>query len=270
MPLSGLCIVSFESRRVDEMKQLIAATGAEPVVVPSVHEVLLEPGPDLMELAQKLRAREIDAVLFSSAGGARGLFEVAKPVLSEEVLRTELSRITLAARGPKTLAALRALGFTNAIGSEPPHTSRELVRALEKVGIAGRELAVIESGTAQLELETELGSAGAHVLSVSVYRYALPEDTSELSRAIDLVVNGRAPIVLFTNARQVDNVFAVANGALEEALDRCVVGAVGEITARRLSSHGVEPDVVPSESRMDALVSAIAERAPALMEGRQR
>jgi uroporphyrinogen-III synthase len=270
MPLSGLRVVSFESRRVDEMKKLIAATGAEPVVAPSVHEVLLEPGPDLMELAQKLRAHELDAVLFSSPGGARGLFQVARPVLSEDVLRTELARVTLVARGPKTLAALRSLGFENAIGSEPPHTSRELVRALEKLGIAGRELAVVESGTPQLELETELTAAGAHVLGVSVYRYALPEDTSELSRAIEMVETGGAPIVLFTNARQVDNVFAVANGTFAAALDRCIVGAVGEITARRLSSHGVEADVVPSESRMDALVSAIAERAPALMEGRER
>jgi uroporphyrinogen-III synthase len=269
MSLNGLAVVSFESRRVDEMKALLAATGARPIVVPSVREVLLEPGPDLMELAAKLRAREIDAVLFSSAVGARGLFEVAAPVLSAEALRAELAQVVLVTRGPKTHAALSGLGFSGVVTTGAPHTSDELVRAVAgSVGVSGKELAVIEAGMPQLELETALTSAGAQVLVVSVYRYALPSDTRDLVSAIASIVRGDASIVLFTNARQVDNVFALAREhglPIEAALGRSVVAAIGDVTARRLASHGVEAAIVPGTSRMDALVREVAERAPALL-----
>src|SRR5438132_1055504 len=67
--LDGLKIVSFESRRLAEMAELIRKQGGEPVSAPSMREVPLSENDAARAFAEELLAGKIDAVVFFTGVG---------------------------------------------------------------------------------------------------------------------------------------------------------------------------------------------------------
>jgi uroporphyrinogen-III synthase len=262
MDFGGQRVVGFESRRAAELARLVEAHHGVPLIAPALRELPLEPGPDVVELAARLRRKQLDGVLFLSPGGVRVLPDAMAGILATDTLLSLLSALPLGARGEKTKEALVAMGLGEAkiIVSDEPHTWHELLDAWEREQtVVGTELALIEHGVAHGRLKAALEDVGAQVLSVALYRWALPDDVGPLLRAIDEIVVGRAAVVLFTSGAQIDGVMGVAaeqdlDEPLREALSRAVVGAVGNVTADRLRAFGIEPDVIPLRPRMADLV----------------
>ncbi len=264
--LSGARVVAFEGRRGPELASLVTHLGGLPFVAAALREVRLEPGPDVMELAQRLRKRDVDGILFLTAGGVEALPDALRGILPREELLDALGALPIGARGPKTLAAVSALlpDHSQIVPSEEPHTHRELVRAFDRVcAVGGAALVVVEHAVPHVSLRAALMDAGAQVLSVALYRWVLPEDVTPLLEAISRIVEGRADIVLFTNGAQIEAAMGVAaeqdlDEPFRDELRRVVVGAIGEVTADRLRAFGVEPDVIPARSRMTDLARAVA------------
>ena len=61
------------------------------------------------------------------------------------------------------------------------------------------------------ELVEGLEARGAEVRQVSVYRWALPEDTVPLQRAIGEIASGAIDVLLVTSANQIRNLMQVAS-----------------------------------------------------------
>lgn len=264
-------VVFFESRRGEEMGKLIGAHGGVPMAAPAIEQQPLQPGPDVIELVSRLGRDEVDLVLFLTRGGVEALPAATSTACSRSELITALRGVPVGVRGGKTEVALRDLigeGEGEVILSDPPHGWRELLDSVHRVHpVGGAAVAVIEHGSAHGRLRAELIDRGAVPLSVALYRWALPADTSPLVAAIEALISGEARVALFTSTAQVDSLVEVAaeagrGASLHDALARSFVGAVGDVTAERLRAFGIECNYVPETPRMADLIEGACQRLP--------
>src|SRR5579862_413393 len=172
MPFDGLRVVSFESRRANEMAELIRRQGGDPFVAPSMRETPLENNAEAFEFAEKLFRGEFDLVIFLTGVGTRALDRVLASRYPEGQFAAALRTLVVAARGPKPMAALREMNVPVAVTAPEPNTWRELVDALK--GRTEQRIAVQEYGRSNPELLDALRARGAEVTTVRIYQWDLP------------------------------------------------------------------------------------------------
>jgi uroporphyrinogen-III synthase len=183
--LQGLRVISFESRRAKEMTELIRRHGGEPIVAPSMREVPLSENSAPLELFQKIEAGRIDLVVLLTGVGTRTMVDALAIHYSRERIAALLGKVTLLARGPKPVAALKELGLQPAITAPEPNTWKEVLAVLDSnIQLTGKRIAVQEYGITNQELLSGLEVRGAEVVRVPVYRWALPENIAPLQAAI--------------------------------------------------------------------------------------
>jgi uroporphyrinogen-III synthase len=275
--LTGLRVVSFESRRSAEVAELIRNHGGTPMQAPSMREIPLADQHEALAFGEALVGGSFDILILLTGVGTRLLITTLATRRPREEVVAALRRLTLVCRGPKPIAALKEVGLVPTLAVPEPNTWRDLLSALDgALPIAGTRVAVQEYGARNEELLAGLRERGAQVATVPVYGWALPEDTAPMRAAIERLVAGEVDAVLVSSATQIDNVFHVAAeigaaDALREALrKRTVVGSIGPITTAALQHHGVEPDLQPEHPRIGHLVAEIARQATVLLEGKRR
>ncbi len=270
----GFGVVAFESRKAKEMAALISHQGGIPLVASSLREIPLEENPAAFAFAEKLFAGKLDAIIFMTGVGTRTLVEVLETRYPREAIVRSLSGVTVVARGPKPFKVLRELQVPITITVPEPNTWREILQALDENAqgftLEGSRVAIQEYGVSNQRFLRELGERGAQVVRVPVYRWALPKDIGPLRRALEDILQGRARVVLFTNAAQVDHVLRVAseNGFKERllgALQNWVVCSVGPTCSEVLLTHGLSVDLEPVHPKMGLLVHEAAKKAPDLL-----
>jgi len=261
MSFSGLRVVAFESRRAQEIGELIRKQGGDPYVAPSMREAPLTDNAAAFQFAERLFAGEFDMMVLLTGVGTRQLRRVLEARYGESEFADALRRVTLVARGPKPVAALREMGLAPAIVAPEPNTSHELLEALD--GRMGRHIAVQEYGRSNPELIDGLRARGAEVTSVRIYQYDLPEDTGPLREAVRRLVAGEFDVALFTTAVQIVHLARVAaelgiEDKVLAALKRCFIGSIGPTTTESLEEHGIRPNLEPSHPKMGLLVMEAA------------
>jgi uroporphyrinogen-III synthase len=254
MSFAGLRVLALESRRSAEIAELIRKQGGDPFVAPSVREVPVE--ADVQ--AQRLLAGEFDMMILLTGVGTRQLHR-----LWGERFVDALRRLTIVARGPKPVAALRDMSLAPAITATEPNTWREILRVTE--GRPERRIAVQEYGRSNPELLEALRGRGAEVTAIRVYRYGLPEDTAPLREAARSLAAGRFQVALTTAVQIVHLARVAREEGIEEAtlagLRQCLVGSIGPTTTEALEEFEVRPAFEPSHPKMGILVLKAAQRA---------
>ncbi len=272
----GRSVVSFESRRAPEMASLVERHGGVAVRAPSLREVGLDAPEGATRFAEALAAGTIDVVVLLTGVGTRGLVEAVAPVLDRSAFAAALGRSLVVARGPKPAVALRELGVLGFVTVAEPNSHREVLDALDARGsLSGKRVAVQEYGVPNTALHEGLALRGAEVLPISLYRYALPEDTAPLRSALHRIVAGEIPIVLFTSRSQVEHALLVAaeenlEERLRSALGSCLVGSIGPVCSEALRQEGLCPDVEPEHPKMGHLVKEAASRARVILTQKAR
>lgn len=272
--LQGLRVVSFESRRTEELAKLIARHGGELIQAPALREVPLSSNEAAFEFAHALCGGKIDVVVLLTGVGTRLLAQTVLERFGRDPFLQALGSATTVARGPKPVAALRELGLKPTITVPEPNTWREVVHSLDaKVHVAGKRVAVQEYGQPNPELVAALAERGAEVRTVPLYRWALPEDLAPLQEAIREILAGSVDIALFMSAVQADHLFEVAGSeraeALRDALGKVVVASIGPMCSLALRRHGLDVSLEPDHPKMGSLVSALAERGPELVRAKR-
>jgi uroporphyrinogen-III synthase len=271
MPFDGLSVLSLESRRAPEMAVLIEKQGGVASVAPSMRELPLAENDDTFRFAGRLFAGEFDMVILLTGVGARQLDRALATRFHPDAFRSALRRVTVVARGPKPVAALREMDVPVAVTAPEPNTWRELLAAIE--GRPERRIAVQEYGRSNPELLAALRARGADVTPVRVYQWDLPEDPEPLRRAARRLAAGDFQVVLFTTAIQVAHLFRVARDqgiedAVAAGLRKMVVASIGPTTTEALEEFGIAPDLEPSRPKMGFLVQETAQRAAGLLRGK--
>ena len=270
---NGLRVLSFESRRAQEIAQLIRNNGGEAIVAPSSREVQT-PNEEERKLIQGLLNNEFDAIIFMTGVGSRALVQAAEAVCTREEFLTALTRTRVVVRGPKPAAAMREFNVPVTLAVPEPNTWREIVKALdenqERIPLKGRRIAIQEHGEPSPELYNALRDRGADLVPVRVYRWELPEDTGPLKDAIRNLTDNKIDVVLFTSSVQFVHASRVAAemGVAQQfadALSQAVVASIGPISSETLRENDVRVDLEPSHPNMGFLVKEAAERSAELV-----
>jgi uroporphyrinogen-III synthase len=273
--LGGLRVLSLESRRAPEMAKLIENYGGRAIVAPSMREVPLESNTEALAFARTLAANGFDMVIFLTGVGTRALARVVETIYPLEQFAEALRKVTVVARGPKPVAALKELGVPVTIAVPEPNTWRDLLRALdEKSGTAAlkpKRVAVQEYGASKAELLAGLAERGAQVTRVPVYQWALPEDTGPLRAAVETIARGEIDVALFTTSIQVAHLLRIAREMnleqkLRLAFARILIGSIGPMTSEELREQGLTADFEPAHPKMGFLVNEAAQRGEGLLE----
>lgn len=269
---AGLKVVTFESRMATSMADLVSRHGGVPISAPAVREIPLGDNPAAMEFAGELLAGRIDVVVLLTGVGTRALVQVVETSLPRAEFLAALGRIPTIVRGPKPHAVLRELGVPITLSVPEPNTWRDLLSALDgsEIAVAGRRVAVQEYGVPNPDLIAGLEARGASVMRVPVYRWALPEDTGPLQRAITAIIEGQIDVALFTTSIQVTHLLQVAaelgqEESLRSALRRTVIASIGPTCSETLREHGLVVDLEPEHTKMGHLVGTAARHAQAFV-----
>ena len=271
--LSGLRVLSLESRRAAEMAKLIASYGGNPTVAPSMREVPIESNVAAIEFARTLADGGFQVVIFLTGVGIRALARVVETVYPLEQFVAALQRVTVVSRGPKPLAALREMGVSAVLAVPEPNTWRDLLHLLdrEKVALQGAQVAVQEYGEPNTEMIEGLVERGSKVTQVPVYKWDLPEDMGPLRDAVHKIVRGEIDLILFTTSVQVLHLLRIAREMGEESglrhgLATAVIGSIGPVTSDELREQKIRVDFEPEHPKMGFLVNEAAKR----MQSRKR
>lgn len=273
--LQGLRVAIFEARFAEEFANLVRKQGAEPLIGPAMVEAPLTLGPELQAFVAALRAGHVDVLMTLTGVGNRKLVELVAPIMPREELSDCLSRIVVAARGPKSVVALRELGLKPQVVAPEPHTWQTMLSALtDYLPIAGKTVALQQYGVPHERLTRALEERGARVLQVPVYRWQLPEDTEPLERVVRAVCAGEVDVILFTSGPQAGVLLEMAGrmglqDALRAALQRLALGSVGPSCSEAMRNLELEPDFEPEHNKMGHLVLEAARKVPDVLRSKR-
>lgn len=258
MAMRGKRVAVLESRLGRELTDLVAGRGAQPFHAPALAELPdLEPQA-IAALVASLEARPAKLAIFQTGVGTKALFAVTDSLSLTEKFLALLRSTTVAARGPKPTGALRQRGVHIDRSAAEPFTTRELLECVKDVPVKGERIIVQRHGSPNRELDRALEARGASVDEIPTYRWSLPSDTAPLVELVDRLERGEMDAVLFTNAEQVRNLFAVSkNKDLKGALNRTFVASIGPVASAALREAGVKIGVEARPPKLGALLSAV-------------
>jgi uroporphyrinogen-III synthase len=272
---NGLTVASFESRMAAEIARLIERYGGNPLVTPALREVPLDDNSAALKFGVKLTTERVDLLILLTGVGTTALFDLLKTRYPWPSIMAALKQTALVARGPKPVAALKAFGLQPTLTVPEPNTWVDLISTLDEYRpVKGLRVAVQEYGASNPDLLKALNQRGAEVFQVPIYRWALPNDLGPLRQVLDDIIAGKAPVLLITNAAQVDHVMQVLGkdgkvGPFRAALKNMVVASIGPTASERLRQYDWPIDLEPSHPKMGVLVKECGERTHALLQQKQ-
>jgi len=269
MAFDGLRVIAFESRRGNEIGELIRRQGGDPFIAPSMREAPIENNPEAFAFAERLFRGEFDMMILLTGVGTRALDKVLASRYPPGAFAEALRKVAVVARGPKPAAVLREMQVPVTVAVPEPNTWRELLAAT--AARQERRIAVQEYGKSNPELLAGLRARGAEVVPVRVYQWDLPEDTAPLREAIRRIVEGAADVAMFTTSIQLTHLFRIASEAgledeVHDHLRRMVVASIGPTTSEALEEFDIQVDITPSHPKMGFLVKETAEQARGILE----
>jgi uroporphyrinogen-III synthase len=273
---NGLTVAAFESRMAVEITRLIERHGGVPLVTPALREIPLDDNSAALKFGVKLTTERVDLLILLTGVGTTALFDLLKTRYPWSSIVAALKQTALVARGPKPVAALKAFGLQPTLTVPEPNTWVDLISTLDEYRpVKGLRVAVQEYGASNHDLLEALKQRGAEVFQVPIYRWALPEDLGPLRQALDEVIAGKVPVLLITNAAQVDHVMQVLekDGKVERfraVLNKMVVASIGPTASERLRHHEWPIDLEPSHGKMGVLVKETSEKARATLYGKRQ
>lgn len=255
-------VAILESRLGRQLVDLVAQRGGIPFHAPALAELPdLDPGA-IGELVRSLELRPARLAVFQTGVGTRALFAAIDSLGLTGSLLSLLKDMTVAVRGPKPSAALRARGVRIDRSAAEPFTTSEVLAAIEDLALQGARVIVQRHGSVNVELDRALEARGATVLEIPTYRWALPADTAPLGALIDALERDEMHAVVLTNAEQVRNLFAVAErqgraAALRAALNRTLVASIGPVASAALREAGVKVGLESNPPKLGALITSL-------------
>src|SRR5207244_13414362 len=118
----GLTVAAFESRMAREMTRLIKHYGGQPLVAPALREIPIQDTPDALRFGGRLIDGQVDTLILMTGIGTTILFDILRSRHPMSSIMAGLKQTAILARGPKAVAALKALGLTPTLTvAEPNH-----------------------------------------------------------------------------------------------------------------------------------------------------
>lgn len=221
--------------------------GWNPLIVHTVELRERKESEIFTELSRVLAWGPVDWLVLMSPNGARLLFNILK---SHGSLLPSVQRdFQMIAVGPRTKDTLARLGIRD-VHVPDKFSSIGIADFLSNQGLTGKRVLLARSSSADNSLSSALAKNGALVETVNLYDSVIPSDATSFKRFIEEIRSRNVHAILFTSSLSASNLFSMSNDyiSLDELvpqLRRIRVGAIGPVTARRLSELGITPNIMP-------------------------
>ncbi|MGC5774515.1 uroporphyrinogen-III synthase [Paenibacillus pabuli] len=255
--LAGIRVALTGPRKSKEMSLLVEKMGGIPLVRPAQGTVFLD-DRNIRDGLVSWISDPPDWTVWTTGMGLDAIFDMAEDMDIAVQLLDVLSDSSIAARGYKTVNALRKRGLTPLVRDDDGSTDG-LIREFASHDLAGQKMMLQLHGETAPKLVRWLEEQGAHVRQVLPYRHVPPEE-GELELLLNEILLHEVDAVAFTSGPQVRFLveYAASKGKLElmqEAFRQDVVPAsVGRVTANAMREEGIEALVVPEDEKMGALI----------------
>lgn len=259
--LEGKRVALTGPRRAEELGKLVENMGGTPLYRPAQGTVLLDD--------QALRSGIVDWVehppdwsIFTTGMGLDALFDMAGEMGVAEQLREHLRVGKIAARGYKTVNALKKRELTPIVRDDDGSTEG-LIRGLAEHELRGATVLLQLHGDPAPRLVAWLEEQGAECRQLLPYRHIAPP-AEALEQLLNDILAGEVDAVTFTSGPQVRFLMehAERQGRLEALMDALrgpvLAVAVGKVTAAGLYEAGVPRVLAPKEERMGSMMVELA------------
>lgn len=245
----------------EETAEYVRQLGWNPLIVHSVQLVPRDPSDLFSDLREILSEGRIDWAVFMSPEGVHQIFEILRT--HGNLLPSLLGKFRVIAVGPKTKAALTNQGF-HEVEVPLEYSSRGVARLLNESPLDQKRVLLVRSADANDFLDRALSSNGARVVTIPVYSSSQPDDITSVKLLIEQFQKRRVDAILFTSSKSVSNLFSVVEktvgpGKLVEFLSRCIIGAIGPMTAQTLRDFNIQVDVLPEHSLVNEAAKSLSE-----------
>jgi len=233
--------------------KLVKEIGWKPLIVHTVELRARKESEIFTELSGVLTWGPVDWLVLMSPNGAQLLFNILKS--HGNLLPSVLGDFEMLAVGPRTKEALAKLGVRD-VHLPDKFSSMGIADFLSNQGLVGKRVLLARSSSADNSLTRALVKNGALVETVNLYDSVIPSDCTSFKRFIDEIRSGNIQAILFTSSSSASNLFSMSNDyiSLDELvprLRRIRIGAIGPVTARKLSELGIPPNIMPETFIID-------------------
>ena len=255
-------IAILESRLGAQLADLVRQRGGVPFHAPALAELPdLEP-EKIGKLVQSLEKQPAKLFIFQTGVGTRALFAATDALGLTPAFLKMLENAVVAARGPKPTGALRSRGVRIDRSAADPFTTKEILESIRDIPLEKARVIIQRFGSVNAELDRALEARGAQVTEIPTYRWSLPPDTKPLENLVGALERGELHAVVFTNAEQARNLFAVAEkldktAALRDSLNRTLVASIGPVASAALRERQVNIGLESKPPKLGALMSAL-------------
>ena len=255
-------IAILESRLGEQLADLVRQRGGVPVHAPALAELPdLEP-EKIRALLQSLERQPAKLFIFQTGVGTRALFAATDALGLTPAFLKMLESAMVAARGPKPTGALRSRSVRIDRSAADPFTTKEILESIRDIPLEKARVIIQRFGSVNAELDRALEARGAQVTEIPTYRWSLPPDTKPLENLVGALERGELHAVVFTNAEQARNLFAVAEklnkaAALKDSLNRTLVASIGPVASAALRERQVNIGLESKPPKLGALMSAL-------------
>lgn len=251
-------------RRGEDQAVMLRRLGCDVVHGPALATRHHADDERLRQVTEDLMASPPDYLVANTGLGMRSWLGLAEQWGLSDRLVAMLGAVRIAARGPKASAAVRRAGL-EVWWRAPDERLASIGRRLVDEGVQGTTVALQLHGDDRQELSPTLRAAGAEVVELPVYRWALPADSAPALALIERCCDGTIDAVTFTAGPQVRNLLALARsvGLADELIAACnasvLVACVGPVCAGVAAGEGFDRVVVPDNWRLGALVRLVVD-----------
>ena len=261
--LAGRTIAVPETRELDVLAQMLERHGAKIARCPLVSIRDVPDAAPVVAWLQRFVSDAPDDLILLTGEGLQRLAGVASRHGLEDAFLAALRKVRKITRGPKPVRRLRTFGLQTDLAAEPP-TTAGIIALLSGQNLAGRRVAIqLYPDYPHPELMDFLRAAGARSDPVLPYVYGSEADDQRVIEMIDAMAAGHIDLIAFTSSPQVGRLRQVARAsgretALQDALRRTKIAAVGPVVARAIEQAGGHVSIAPADNfHMKPMVTAI-------------
>jgi uroporphyrinogen III methyltransferase/synthase len=254
-PLLGKRVLVTRSReQASALTDLLKSYGADPIEFPTIRIV---PRTSTSELEVALRSlKDYCWLVFTSANSV----EAVADLLDEIGLDSrDFYGSQIAAIGPATVEALARRLNIRANYMPAEAVAESVLENWPDGSMSGKRVLFPCAAESRAVLPDGLRSLGAEVDVIRVYDTVL--DSSGAAELIEQLDAGALDILTFTSSSTALNfIKAIGSpdeGELTRLTRKCLIAAIGPITAQTLRDCGLQPQIVAAEHTVPGLAAAI-------------
>lgn len=249
MSLAGKSIlITRAAAQAGKIIRLIEQKGGIPILFATIEIVQ----PDSWEMADKATdgLYMYDGMVFTSTNGVEFFFQRLN---ERNISFSDLKKKMIFVVGNKTKQTVENYGLSVTTIPEK-FTAQELANKLQQEDLNGKYFLFPKGNLAKDVLPATLILLGAAIDEVIVYQTKQPKPEN-INVVRKLITNGKIDVVIFTSPSTVNNFFNLI--AKKELSARTKIAVIGPTTAKALEELGLDTDIQPEQSTIEALVEEI-------------